>query len=166
MREKDFDWVFVSSKDERNMKNGLGLHSETVLYSCRTFMGCKESDMRRSALAIAIGAALTAGTGLIAESPAQTEQPNVSKIQKDNREIRRDNREIRAHRRRLQKEKKRLAHERIEHNAEKAEKRRQAEQAETKTDQKSVLKDEKDPNRDRAGRNADVLDRNKAASGL
>ena len=148
------------------MKNGLGLHSERVLYSCGTFTGHKESDMRRSVLALSIGAALTAGIGLAAEASAETGEPSVTKIQKDSREIRRDKSELRAHRRHLQKEKKRLAHERIERNAEKAEKRRQAEQAGTKTDQKSVLKDEKDPNRERAGRNADVQDRSKAASGL
>lgn len=165
MREKDFDGLFVSSKDEWNMKNGSGLHSETVPYSCRTFMGYKESDMRRSVLAIAIGTALAAGAGLFAQASAETGQSSISKTEKDNRDLRRDKNEIRAHRRLLQKEKKRLAHERIERTAEKADKRRQAEQAETKADQRS-LKDEKDPNRERAGRNADVQDRSKAASGL
>src|SRR5208337_669939 len=136
----------------------------------------KGSDMKSSALAIAIVAALTVSTGFIGKASAETEHQKVEKVQRDNRDIRSD-------RRNLQNEKKKLAHDRIERNydqmkenraiehgnvkgAEKLDQQRRAEQAEVNADKKDIRKDERVLNRDHADRNADVQQRNRDASGL
>ena len=143
----------------------------------------KGNEMKSSALAIAIVAALTVSAGLIGEASAETEQQKVNKIHQENRDIRRDNRDIRSDRRHLQKEKKKLAQDRIERNydqakenraiehgnvegAEKWDQRRRAEQKDVNADKKDIRQDQRDLNRDRADRNADVRERNRAAGGL
>ena len=143
----------------------------------------KGSDMRSSALAIAIVAALTVSTGFIGKASAETEHQKVEKVQRDNRDIRRDNRDIRSDRRHLQNEKKKLAHDRLERNhdqmkenraiehgnvkgAENLDQQRRAEQAEVHADKKDIRKDQRDLNRDHADRNANVQQRNRDAKGL
>ncbi|MFY9874765.1 MAG: hypothetical protein WAL20_03835, partial [Rhodomicrobium sp.] len=171
-------------KDERNMKNGLGPHSETFRYIHETISGhMKGIDMKSSALAIAIVAAFTLSAGIVSNASAQTEQQKVDKVHRLNKDIRHDNRDIRSDKRDLHKDKNKLAHARAERNhdqmrenraiehgnvkgAEKWDQQRRAEQGQVNADKKDIRKDERDLNKDHADRNADVQDRNRAASGL
>jgi hypothetical protein len=171
-------------KDERNMKNGLGPHSETLRYIRETITGhMKGIDMKSSALAIAIVAALTVSTGIVGKASAETEQQKVNKVHRLNKDIRHDNRDIRSDKRDLHRDKNKLTQDRAERNydqmrenraiehgnvkgAEKWDQRRRAEQGEVNADKKDIRKDERDLNKDRADRNADVQERNRAASGL
>jgi len=167
------------------MKNGFRHHSETIGYTPITILDMKGNDMKSSALAIAIVAALTVGigAGITGKASAETVGQKTQKVHQDNRDIRQDNRDIRADRRHLQKEKKKIAHDRLERNydqarenraiehgnvkgAEKWDQRRQAEQHEINADKKDIRHDERDLSRDRADRNADVQQRNKDAKGL
>jgi hypothetical protein len=164
-------------KYERDMKNGLGSHSETLRYIRGTITGhMKGIDMKSSALAIAIVAALTVSASIVSKASAETEQQKANKVHRLNKDIRHDNRDLR-------KDKGKLAHDRAERNydqmrenraiehgnvkgAEKWDQQRRAEQGQVNADKKDIRKDERDLNKDRADRNADVQDRNRAASGL
>ena len=166
------------------MKNGLGPHSETVRYSRETITGhTKGNDMKSSALAIAIVAALTVSTGFVGKASAETEQQKANQVHRLNKDIRHDNRDIHSDKRDLHRDKSKLAHDRAERNydqkrenraiehgnvkgAEKWDQRRRAEQGEVNADKKDIRHDQRDLNHDRADRNADVHERNRAASGL
>jgi hypothetical protein len=166
------------------MKNWLGLHSETTRYIRETITGhMKGNDVKSSALAIAIVAALTVSTGFVGKASAETEQQKTNKVHHLNKDIRHDNRDIRSDKRDLHRDKSKLAHDRAERNhdrmrenralehgnvkgAEKWDQQRRAEQGQVNADKKDIRKDERDLNKDHADRNADVQDRNRAASGL
>jgi len=166
------------------MKNGLGSHSETFRYIRETITGhMKGIDMKSSALAIAIVAALTVSAGIVSNASAETEQQKANKVHRLNKDIRHDNRDIRSDKRDLHKDKGKLAHDRAERNydqmrehraiehgnvkgAEKWDQQRRAEQGQVNADKKDIRKDERDLSKDRTDRNADVQDRNRAASGL
>ena len=143
----------------------------------------KGNDVKSSALAIAIVAALTVSTGFIGKASAETEQQKANKVHRLNKDIRHDSRDIRSDKRDLHGDKSKLAHDRAERNydqmrenraiehgnvkgAEKWDQRRRAEQGQDNADKKNIRQDRRDLNHDRADRNADVQERNRAASGL
>ena len=164
------------------MKRGFEPHSESIPYSRETITGhLKGNDMKSSALAIAIVAALTVSTGFVGKASAETEQQKANKVHRLNKDIRHDNRDIRSDKRDLHRDKGKLAHDRAERNydqmrenraiehgnvkgVEKWDQRRRAEQAEVKADKKDIRQDRRDVNHDRADRKADVQERNRAAS--
>jgi len=99
------------------MKNGLGSHSETFRYIRETITGhMKGIDMKSSALAIAIVAALTVSAGIVSNASAETEQQKANKVHRLNKDIRHDNRDIRSDKRDLHKDKGKLALPRPERN--------------------------------------------------
>jgi hypothetical protein len=165
------------------MKRGFEPHSESIPYSRETITGhLKGNDMKSSALAIAIVAALTVSTGFAGNASAESDRQKANEVHHLNKNIRHDNRDIRSDKRDLHRDKLKLAHDRaqrhyaqmrenraIEHGnvkgAEKWDQRRRAEQAEVKADKKDIRHDRRDLHHDRADRNADVHERNRA-SGL